>query len=279
MARGIVHADDNYAASFGDFDRDGWLDLYVGNRLDHNFTTAGPNRLYRNTGNGNFVDVTATAGVAGNGLTFVVVFMDFDEDGWPDLLEIRDKGTVAVPNELFRNNGDGTFTAVGPLYGANIPVDGMGCDFLDAFNDGGVDFFCTDGSPANLFQVWDPVGGTYTDATVTFGLQGSGVTWACNFLDYDNDGWQDLFTVEENAPNHLYRNPGAPVGAAQPWPDLGVTLGLGQPLAQFCASTGDFDDDGDIDIFNRFNLGGLLAPNGVDLMSNVTPGGNWIKFR
>lgn len=279
VARGIVHSDDNYSATFGDFDRDGWLDLYVGVRLSSNFTTPGANRLYRNTGNGNFVDVTASAGVAGYGLSFVVVFMDYDEDGWPDLLEIRDKGTLAYPNELFRNNGDGTFTAVGSQIGVDIAVDGMGCDFTDVFNDGGVDFFCTDGSPANLFQVWDPVHSIYTDETATYGLQGNGVVWVCNFCDFNNDGWQDLYTVQENAPKNLFQNPGAPASAAQPWLDIAASVGLGHPRTQFCASIGDFNDDGLVDIFNRYNIGGLMHPNGIELLENTTNGGNWIKFR
>ena len=279
VARGISHAGDNYAASFGDFDRDGWLDLYLGNRLDASFSFPGVNRLYRNTGGGNFVDVTAQAGVAGYGLSFAVAFMDFDEDGWPDLLEIRDKGTAAFPNELFRNNGDGTFTAVGPQVGVNYAVDGMGVDFVDAFNDGGVDFFCTDGTPANLFHVWDPVSSTYSEDAATFGMQGTGVVWACHFFDYDNDGWQDLYTVEESASNHLYVNPGAAYAAGQPWPDVAGAVGLAHPRLQFCASVGDFDDDGRVDVFNRYNLGTLLHPNGVELLRNATPAGNWLKLK
>ena len=278
VARGIVHAGDNYAASFGDYDRDGWLDLYLGNRLDATFSNPGTNRLYRNTGGGHFVDVTAQAGVAGYGLSFAVAFLDFDEDGWPDLLEIRDKGTAAFPNELFRNNGDGTFTAVGPQVGVNYAVDGMGVDFVDAFNDGGVDFFCTDGTPANLFHVWDPVTATYTEDAATFGLQGTGVVWACHFFDYDNDGWQDLYTVQESAPNQLYINPGTGYAAGQPWTDVAAQVGLAQPRLQFCASVGDFDDDGRVDIFNRYNLGVLLHPNGVELLRNTAPGGNWLKL-
>ncbi|MEC8651228.1 MAG: CRTAC1 family protein [Planctomycetota bacterium] len=280
VARGIVHADDNYAASFGDFDRDGWLDLYLGNRSSTITTIPAENRLYRNTGDGHFVDVTAQAGVAGNGLTFVVAFIDYDEDGWPDLLDIRDKGTPTVPNEMFRNLGDGTFSAVGAQIGVNMPVDGMGADFLDAFNDGGVDFFCTDGQPSNLFHVWDPTTSTYSEVAAALGMQGTNnVVWACNFLDIYNDGWQDIFTVVENAPNNLYLNPCTPLAAAQPWLDIAPSVGLATARTQFCASTGDFDDDGRVDVLNHFNVGGILHPNGIDLLANHTASGNWIKLR
>lgn len=275
VARGINHSDDTYSVSFGDFDRDGWLDIYLGNRLSG--ALPAPNRLYRNTGNGYFVDVTATAGCAGNSLTLACAFFDYNEDGWPDLFDVSEKG-VQHPNEIFHNNGDGTFTPVAATIGASIAINGMGIDYADCFNDGGLDFYCTDGPPDHLFQVWDPAQGLYTDETATYAVEGGETGWGCNFFDYDNDGWQDLYVVQESAPNCLYKNPAAPVSAQVPWPNQAAAQGLAQPYSQYMVSTGDFDNDGRVDLLQRFH-NGYLAPNGLILYRNETPLRNWLKFR
>ncbi len=275
--RGLNHTDDNYSASFGDFDRDGWLDLFLGNRHDINPQFPGPNRLYRNTGGGNFVDVTATAGVAGNSLTLAGMFMDFDEDGWPDIFEVSEKPLVQ-PNELWRNNGDGTFTAVAAQYGCNLAIDGMGIDIADAFNDGGVDFYCTDGPPDHLFQRWDPVQQKYIDDTITYGMQGGGVGWGCNFFDYDNDGWQDVYVIQENYGNALFKNPGAPAASNVIWPNVAAPMGLAQAYTQYTLSIADLNDDGNLDVLQRFHIG-IPTPNGAVLYQNISSGKNWLKLR
>jgi len=277
VARGLTHNDDNYSASFGDFDRDGWLDLYLGNRHDANPAFAAGNRLYRNTGNGNFVDVTTSAGCAGASLTLACMFFDYNEDGWPDLFEVAEKAAVQT-NEIWRNNADGTFTAVAAQLGANISLDGMGIDIADAFNDGGVDFYVSDGPPDHLFQVWDPVNQQYTVETSTFGVQGGGVGWGCNFFDYDNDGWQDVYVVQENYGNALFHNPGAPFAAAVPWPNTAAAAGLDQAYAQFTVSICDLDNDGRLDMVQRFHYG-IPVPNGVIAYHNQYAGNNWLKFK
>ena len=278
VARGLTHSDDNYSASFGDFDRDGWLDLYIGNRHDANPQFPGGNRLYRNTGGGNFVDVTPTAGVAGQTLTLACMFMDYNEDGWPDLFEVSEK-SATLHNEVWHNNGDGTFTPVAAQIGADMSIDGMGIDIADAFNDGGVDFYCTDGPPDHLFQTWDPAQQLYVDDTNVFHVQGGGVGWGCNFLDYNNDGWQDIYVVQENYRNNLFENPGQPYANAAPWLDVGVQQGVGQAWSQFTVSICDMDNDGRLDILQRFHFG-YSAPNGISLFHNLNPPvNNWLKIK
>lgn len=276
-ARGLTHSDDNYSASFGDFDRDGWLDLYLGNRHDTNLSLAGANRLYRNTGGGNFVDVTATAGCAGDSLTLACMFMDYNEDGWPDLFEVAEKAALQT-NEIWRNNADGTFTAVAAQVGANISLDGMGIDIADAFNDGGVDFYVSDGPPDHLFQVWDPTLQQYTVETSTFGVEGGGVGWGCNFFDYDNDGWQDIYVVQENAANLLFHNPGAAFASAVPWTDTAAAAGLDQLYSQFTISVCDLDNDGRMDVLQRFHFG-IPSPNSLVAYHNQYTANNWLKFQ
>jgi len=277
-AWGLFHIVSNYSAGFGDYNRDGLLDMYLGVRTDDGQPS--PNLLYQNLG-GSFLEVGASAGVDDTRLTLVGVFMDYDEDGWPDILCANDKGLIYGPNELYRNNGDGTFTAVGPQTNTDIAIDGMGIDFLDVFNDGGVDFYMSDLPVDHLFQVWDPVTSTYLDATATYGLQGGGVGWATNFLDYDNDGWQDLHVVQADFPNLLYRNPAAPAAAMVQWPNESFNLGLGLMYRQFSAAMADFDDDGRIDMLQRFANGPLavLSPEGASIYHNQVSGGNWIKFK
>jgi len=280
LARGLTSSDVVYGGTFGDYDNDGWLDLYLSVRT--NAITGQPeaNVLYRNLGGGVFADTTLSAGVGSTRPTLVSTFMDYDEDGWVDLLLCNDKGLTFGPNELYRNNGDGTFADVSALTGTNIMVDGMGVDFTDVFCDGGVDFYVTDLPIDHLFQVWDPGSNAYLNATATYGLQGGAVGWACNWLDYDNDGWQDLYVVQNAWFNLLYRNPAAPAAAQVPWTDVSPTLGMNHDTFQFTNVIADFDDDGRLDILDRFSTGfpSLMAPEGTAVYRNEVPGGNWLKF-
>jgi hypothetical protein len=156
----------------------------------------------------------------------------------------------------------------------------MGFDFADAFADGGVDYYCTD-LPHQLFQHWEAALGSYANATWIYGLQGGGGSgWACHFLDFDNDAWQDLFVVMENVPNLLFRNPALPAAAQVPWPNVANTQGLAQAFRQYAAVTADFDDDGRVDVLQRFHVGGgwPQAPVGLALFRNQVAGGNWLRF-
>ena len=280
-ARGVVNGDDVFGATFGDYDNDGWLDLYLSVRNSGVNGSLTNNALYRNVGGGNFVETTAQAGVGSTRPTLVSAFMDYDEDGWVDLILCNDKGLTFGPNELYKNNGDGTFTDVSVQTGTNIAIDGMGVDFTDVFCDGGVDFYVTDLPIDHLFQVWDPNAGAYIDATYTYGLQGGAVGWACNWLDYDNDGWQDLYVVQNAWNNLLYRNPGQPASAQTPWPDMAPNLGMAHATYQFTNVIADFDDDGRLDVLERFNTGfpTLMAPEGAAVYRNEVQAGNWVKFR
>ena len=271
-ARGVAAAVTNaFTASLGDYDRDGWVDLYVGNYV----SAAGvgeANQLFRNLGNGYFTDVTATAGVGNTGLCFTGIFHDYDDDGWPDIFVGNDKGWYPgqQPDTTYRNNGNGTFTNVGAAINTQFAIGAMGADFTDAFNDGGWDIFVSNTSAGHLFHVWNPNTMQYDELAVTYGVQANVEGWAVNWLDYDNDGWQDLYVVHSFLGNHMYRNPGPGGG---PWTNMAPSLGceIGNST-KYSSAIADYDNDGNVDI---------LVPrpsNPGVLLRNTLNGGSWIRI-
>lgn len=280
-ARGLTHTTSQWSAGFGDYDNDGWLDLYVGNRFRGGVVgLLEPNILYRNVGGGQFVDVTAQAGVAhSGGATFVGAFFDQDEDGWPDLFCANDFGQVFAANELYRNNGDGTFGPAGAALDADDAMDAMGFDFVDAFCDGGLDYFCSDNPADHLFRVFDPALGRYVDETARFGLTAGLIGWAAHFADFDNDGWPDLHVVHAGAANHLYRNPAQPRAAGAPW--IRAANPSSPTAFQTTAVVADFDDDGRVDVLHRMIgvPGEPAAHEGLVMQRNVAPLQHWISVR
>jgi hypothetical protein len=134
-------------AAWGDYDNDGFLDLYVGRYLDPRknvpptfYARNGePNQLYHNNGDGTFSNVTKRAGVGDMGLCLGVVWGDFNDDGRPDLYVVNDFGRKT----LYRNNGDGTFTDVTVKSNALAYGAGMNASFVDYDNDGRFDYYVT----------------------------------------------------------------------------------------------------------------------------------------
>ena len=215
---GVAGSGWSTGACWVDYDLDGRLDLIVARYLDWGFamnTWCGAHKsgyraychpdqfkpvshlVFHNNGDGTFTDVSQSSRIGlspGKGLG--VAFNDFDGDGWPDILIAND----SFPQQLFRNNRDGTFTEVGVRAGVAYDEDGnvfsgMGLDFEDYDNDGLPDIFIDSlgnqryalfqNSKGRFEYVTSPTGmGTIT-------LQHSG--WGAKFFDYDNDGWKDLF--------------------------------------------------------------------------------------
>lgn len=190
-----------YGASFGDYDRDGYLDIYV---CVYAFS-AGPvpdlttNRLYRNNGDGTFSDMTEQAGVGdGIRLSFQSVWMDYDNDGWPDLFVINDR---LYANSLYRNNGDGTFTDVSAEAGIEFAgQDPMTATVGDFDNDGDLDIYMTNTGivgkpPILLINNGD---GTFTDSATAYGVTFFHWSWGAIWADLDNDGYQDIYATTAN---------------------------------------------------------------------------------
>jgi hypothetical protein len=272
-------------AVFLDYDRDGLLDLFVTRYLEWDFeparycgsTGAGlrayshpenykpvSSLLFHNNGDGTFADVTQKSGLAralGKGLG--VDINDYDRDGWPDIFVAND----AVAEQLFHNNGDGTFTEVGLISGVSFNDDGhafsgMGVSFEDYNNDGWPDVFVD--ALANqqyaLFRngngVFEYLSGPSGIGKITRSHSG----WGAGLFDYDNDGWKDLFVaqshvldnVELSLPSQRYRESMLLLHNAhgRTFEDVSARSGsiFQTPLAARGAAFGDLNNDGFMDV-------------------------------
>ena len=212
--------------TFIDYNRDGWLDLFVSNYVDIDIATApkpsmqvpncnfegvptncGPgglampyHSLYRNNGDGTFTDVSKESGIAAlrNSYGFTAVACDVDEDGWPDVFVACD----ATPSLLLMNNHDGTFREEGLLRGialgsAGEPLGGMGVGIGDFDLDGHLDVVKTHfvNQATGLYR--NNGKGEFEDLTFRAGLGGDRrfSSWGTGLVDLDNDGYPDIFIV------------------------------------------------------------------------------------
>src|SRR4051812_14041992 len=271
------------SAGFFDYDNDGALDLFVTRYVDWTFATNGrcgeqrpgyraychpdnyrgvANLLFHNNGDGTFADVSAKAGIAdANGKGLGVAFADYDDDGFIDVYVAND----SVQSFLYHNLQGRGFEEVGLLAGVGFTDDGktfagMGVDFADYDNDGRPDLIVTDLSNERYRLYRQNEDHSFRDATHVSGV--GGVTlpysgWGTRFLDYDNDGWKDLFvaqghvmdTIEKTAPNLRYKQPPLLL-RNESGRFVRVTPGpaFEQDRAGRGAAFGDLDDDGDLDI-------------------------------
>src|SRR5207302_1574670 len=181
-----------------DYDNDGKIDLLV--------TNLGGNILYHNNGDGTFTDVTDKAGVSGSGWCTGACFVDYDRDGWPDIFVAND----SVAEQLFRNNRDGTFSEVALLSGLAYDQNGhafagMGADFGDYRNSGWPSVFVN--ALANQkYKLFRNDKGTFDDVTDSIGLGASTLShsgWGAKWIDYDNDGWLELFVAQGNVMDNI----------------------------------------------------------------------------
>lgn len=229
-----------YGIAWGDYDNDGDIDLYIAN-----FGSA--NKLLRNDGGGVFVDATGGTplGDAGDGCG--VVWGDYDNDGDLDLYLVN--GSYQA-NKLFRNDGGGSFSDVtGPPL--NDALFGIGAAWGDYDNDGDLDLYLVNGNMGANKLFRNNGGGSFTDVTSgPLGDASSG--YGCAWGDYDNDGDLDLYLTNGGSPsnNKLFRNDGGGVFVDATSPILG------DPSTGIGVAFGDYDNDGDIDLYVAHNYPG-----------------------
>lgn len=208
-------------SSWGDYDNDGDLDLYICRYIE-NPLQVGPqyrNVLLRNEGDFQFTNVSQLSATdIYKRLSFQSIWYDWDRDGWLDLYVINDK---TDPNALFHNLQDGTFEEISADVGADIVLDAMTASLGDFNQDGYEDIFCTSTVIGN-----DSIGsqlllgsesGVYTEASEEYGLNFQRYCWGALWMDMDNDTDLDLFVAESNflypyQENYLYENLGPEEG-------------------------------------------------------------------
>jgi len=252
-----------------------------------------PDHLFRNNRDGTFTDVSRDAGVADtDGLYgFGVAWFDFNDDGRQDLFVANDSG----PNHVYRNLGGGRFENVSYPSGAALDAEGreqahMGVAIGDYDSDGRNDIHVT--NFANDFNVLyhNDDGASFSDVTMKAGLAlvtSPFLGWGTDFLDYDNDGWQDLLVVN----GHVY-----PSADRLPWntsyaqralvlrnlggarfEDIGAAAGevLSTPRSSRGSAVGDIDNDGGVDVvINNLDDSPTLAMNAGAAVS-----GHWLRVR
>jgi hypothetical protein len=279
------------SAAWVDYDRDGKLDLVVGNYVqwslegDFYCTLDGKSksyctpesykgssvRLWHNRGDGTFEDVTKKAGVwEPTSKTLGIAILDYDNDGWPDLLFSND----TQPNKLYRNNGNGTFTEKAVVAGVAFSEDGvaragMGVDAADYDRSGMASILITNFSNQMLSLYHNEGKGLFVDEAPRSEVGRNSLLtlgFGCFFFDYDLDGWPDILiangqidgdiqrvqpNVKYAMPPHIFRNLGK--GNFQ---EVTKSLGAGfaTPRVGRGAAYGDINNDGRLDL--------LLSTNG-----------------
>lgn len=293
-------------ATFFDYDRDGYLDLYVGGYVDlgpdaPRYCTVGGVKtscppsayqgtadiLYHNNGNGTFTNVTKAAKIfQPHGKNLAVGAADYDNDGWPDLFVAND----GINSYLYHNEKNGTFDEIGTISGMGLASGGyamaaMCISFGDYLNDGNLDLFITD-FQQNSDHLWHSDGkGSFDEVTEQAGitLPTKGVLgFGGGFFDYDNDGWLDLFVanghvypeVEQASPdvkfkqiNTLLHNEGNGKFAEK---TKSSGSGFETPYVGRGVAFADFDNDGFLDI--------VVGNNGDPPLLLRNSGGNGNHF-
>jgi hypothetical protein len=288
-AAGLSDPVNSNSATWADYDNDGWLDLFICCEIQ-------PNRLYRNRGDGRFEEIAKQAGLhelarrasCCKGATWI----DYDNDDFPDLFLNFRRGDAA----LFHNDRDGTFTDVSQSLAIDGPRQGFSCWAWDYDNDGWLDIFatCYDrtlgdvvkgliGQPHNrasnrLFH--NRGGKRFEDVTKGAGVDLVFAAMGSNFGDFDNDGFLDFYLgtgepdIATLVPNRMFKNV-----AGLRFAEITGLSGTGHLQKGHGVSCGDWDRDGDLDLF--VETGGVVNGDKYHniLFQNPGQGNHWLSVK
>ncbi|MEO0404846.1 MAG: CRTAC1 family protein, partial [Bacteroidota bacterium] len=266
----------HWGCSWADYDKDGWLDLYVckvtaSGDLETEYELY--NNLYHSNGDGTFTDVTLAAGVGDSlGISYQSSFLDYDGDGWLDIMVINDKWFL---NSMYRNNGDGTFSDVGEETQMGYLMDAM-CIAADDFDND----FDTDVYVSNTWLAGDGEGnllfvndnGVFDALPEETGINVLATCWGSQWVDYDNNGLQDLWNTANYGLNFnlnpFFINEGGNV-----FTQANDLVGLaGNQDVGYGVAMGDINNDGYPDIIQN-----NAHPHESDVYLNSGGDKNWFK--
>jgi len=250
--------EDSMGASWGDYDRDGLLDVYVCNYFALNW-------LLHNNGDGTFENVALALGVANsNRPTYMCSWVDYNNDCLLDLFVGND---LNQPSEMYENTGDG-FVAVGLSIGLALTMEAMGVAWGDYDNDLDLDVYITNVASGNKLMRND--NGVFTDVAAASGAAVNALSWGCMWMDMNNDGFDDLHVttqaplVAQNVNFLLQQSPDTTFSNVSMPSDAGNS---------FASAKGDLNNDGFWDFSDAFVL-----PASFKVWQNNGEGGNWIKL-
>ena len=265
-----------YGAVWGDYDRDGWLDLYIGSHKD--VTPDKYNKLFRNQGDKTFRDVSTETNTADlDKVPFCSGFIDINNDLWPDIYTANDKLTY---NTLLLNQRNGSFSPVGDLARADLRMNAMCVNMGDFNNDGWQDIYITNTPVGNKLLRNNGIQSglnfpSFSEVAEAAGVGYYGHSWASNFLDADNDGDLDLYVSGTMKLNHFgnrtsifYENIGQGLFIT---PSAGMA---GDSARSFVNAVGDANRDGYPDIAVQNN-----PPNFHHCWVNSGGSNHWIKLQ
>ncbi|MCC6866534.1 MAG: VCBS repeat-containing protein [Ignavibacteria bacterium] len=257
-------------AAWGDINRDGLLDLYVGNY--GNIENAGeqPNYFFKNNGNETFTDITESSGAKDSlyKKPLAIVIFDFNMDGWQDIYIAMDKHQRST---LFKNLGNSTFQDV--TYSSNTMCyfDAMGIAVGDYNHDGLLDMHVSNGPPGNA-TFKNNGNGTFTDVAVQTNTTINKECWGNSFIDYDNDGWCDLYATASagiDMCDVLYKN-----NQNGTFSNIGFSIGIGDSTFSYGVAKGDYNNDGYPDIMTTMSRDSV-----AHFYKNSGGTNNWIKLK
>jgi hypothetical protein len=254
----------SYGASFGDFNRDGYLDLYICN---YNWPTGITNWLLTNDGTGHFINISETSPASDlSRRSFQSTFLDFNNDLWSDLFVINDKQTR---NSLYLNN-NGSFEDVTESTNSGDLMESMSNSPCDFDHDGDLDIYISNGPIGNVFLRND--NGVFVDIAPELGMTVGTLCWGALWIDYNADGWEDLYVCDIfpylGDVNRWFRNNGNGTFSSV------IPQGMNADnYKSYANAIGDFNNDTKPDIVVVNDAGQYAV-----LWENYSPNSNYIAF-